>query len=107
MRVDIRSRDAAIDDALISSIQWQIRLKLGSLATRVCHMTVLLSNTLGSRGIRCRLLARVSPRSRLRFETTHPDLDVAVEWAVEQTHRVLATNGLRGENEEPSYWDGR
>ncbi len=93
MRLDIRSKDLYLAEALRVHLERRLRFALGRFDNRIRRVSVRLVDTNGPRGgvdKRCRLSLVVNPGGNVVIEERNADLVAAIDRAVDRLGHAVA-----------------
>jgi len=93
MKIHVRSKQLAVDEALRRHIERRLEFSLGRFAHRIMRVTVQLSDVNGPRGGEdkvCRIEVRLRPAGTVYVEDRDADLVVTVDRAADRTGRSVA-----------------
>lgn len=101
MKIHVRSKHFAVDEALRCHIERRLEFSLGRCSPRILRTTVQLLDLNGPRGGEdkaCRIEVRLRPTGTLFVEDRDADLFAAVDRAADRTGRSVA-RALKRERE--------
>jgi ribosome hibernation promoting factor len=87
MRLELRSRDVQLGKPLRDSVERRLRFVLGRFASRISRVTVYLwaqGTQHRDAATGCRIVVRLSRKSKVRIEDTGKDLDTVANRAVDR-----------------------